>query len=616
MFIYCYGTEDEQVRERTHLQASRQGEKETIKEEDGQGGEVMLEEGYVEELMHLINSVAMQQEERIVSYNYLAMARIFALLVDKGEMAEYFTRRMYFLRLLQQFSINGKVDMEQLKEQGRMDAGLLARHPLLQSCLTELRILSCLDRPAMNPFLWEVAANGADYERLSGLARLSLAYNLLDGFDMQEERQAIRLKVRGLVNLEEKEPEIYTFGEESQHVEFKASYAYPPENGFRADLPRQSQRIMEVICGFLNAEGGTLYLGVNDYGTANGLDMDLAYFGSKDRYDRHIRTNIVDTMGPEANSCVSVDYPDAGDKFVYALRIEPCPHPVKCNGAYFQRQGTSTWRLEGEALNAFLQSRRAKAASLPAKKEKAADPEAGAPAGTPVTPDPSASLPPRPSAGTGTAGTAAAAGEEEAYLPYSIPTSRLRRNVTHSYEEGYGEGVVAYLHLLDNSGYMLTGEEIWCDVLLTLSIREEEADGYLVLVYESGRVLKVPMQELLERTEGREYKRFGSERVIFASPAQKDDALLLVQRELPDRLGFRMDDLEQIKESGMRSKGEPVTSVEPAGVLMCEIIPAGEKPRFQRICNLRRTSIGPNLITEWGRPEQEEFRKLGIPLRF
>lgn len=589
--------------------ADRVYEEEEEQKKDEQNAEVMLEESYVTELMYIIDQVALLEEERVNTYNYLAMARILALLTGQPEMADYYTRRMKFIYLLQQFVINGRVDMEQLREQGNVSPEMLQRYPLLQNRLAELRIVSCLNHPERNGFLWNVIEKAVGYKRLPELARLVLACNLLDGFELYSQQLDIRAKVREQLKLEVEEPVSYSFGEESQEVEFKSSIVYPPENGMRPDLARQTQKIMEVICGFLNAGGGTLYVGVNDKGVANGLDEDIAYFqGEKDKYDVYIRNQIVYSLGNEANSCISVFYPEAGNKLVYAMHIEPCPHPVKCNGIYYQRQGTSTWPLQGEARAAFLESRAerggktAAATTVPADKPQAVKTDSPTAAGTPPSGKPER--------------TQAPAAVEEAQM-FSISTSQLRPNAVHSYQEGYGENVLAYLHLLKGNGYMLTNEETWRgDVQLSLAIHEGEKSGYLVIVYESGRALRVPMAELLERTGGREYKRFSQEKTVFACPAAEDDGLLIVLRDMQERPAFRMDDVGGLKESNMLSKGEFITKVQASGVLQCEIIRSGDKPRFKRIANLKPTSIGPNLTSEWGTPEQQEFKALGIRLCF
>ena len=568
-------------------------EEEEVDKEDS-STEAMLEDSYMMELIYIIDSVGMLEKDRKDTYNYLAMARIMALLSGQDDMADYYAEHMKFIRMLQQFAINGRLDMEQLQEQESVDENLLRNYPLLQTLLAEVRVVGCLDRPEKNEYLWNVS-RAEEYKQLSGLAQLVLAYNMLENFNLSAHQSEIRKKMMEQLHLDIDVPVVYSFGQESQHVEFKTSIVYPPKNGMRPFLTKQTQEVMQVICGFLNAEGGTLYLGVNNQGAAEGLSDDIAYFqDSKDKFDLHVRNSIVASMGLEANAGISASYLQAGDRLAYALNIKPCPHPVKCNGIYYQRQGTSTWVLQGDALEAFIGSR--------SEEEKAVVP-AGFPIASPIE------LP----AGTSVEETLA----EEVEPIFQIATDQLRSNVVHSYEEGYGENTIVYLHLLESNNYMITHDESWRnDIMLSLAIHDDEKDGYLVIVYESGRVLKVLINELLGRIENHEYKRFAQEKVPFACPAAKGTGVLLVLNDMQGKPVFRLEDLSCIKESNMLSKGEFTTHVQFAGVLQCGLIPAADREKFKRISDQKSTYLGPNLMTEWGIPEREEFRKMGFRLMF
>ena len=93
-------------------------------------------------------------------------------------------------------------------------------------------------------------------------------------------------------------PKIYSFGEETQQREFKTSIVFPPNNNMRADIKQQTFNVMKVICGMANSYGGTVYLGVQDTGTARGLEEDLKFFGdNRDKYDLHVRNSIHEALG-------------------------------------------------------------------------------------------------------------------------------------------------------------------------------------------------------------------------------------------------------------------------------------------------------------------------------
>ena len=64
---------------------------------------------------------------------------------------------------------------------------------------------------------------------------------------------------------------------EGQKVEFKTSAFYAP--GEQNPCIRQMRTIAETVAAFMNAEGGTLYIGVADNGTIYGIGGDLDVLG-------------------------------------------------------------------------------------------------------------------------------------------------------------------------------------------------------------------------------------------------------------------------------------------------------------------------------------------------
>ena len=59
----------------------------------------------------------------------------------------------------------------------------------------------------------------------------------------------------------------------------------------RVDIKAQRLKIMQEICAFLNAEGGTLYIGVSDIGYEMGIDEDLKhplFSRSRDKYKVYV----------------------------------------------------------------------------------------------------------------------------------------------------------------------------------------------------------------------------------------------------------------------------------------------------------------------------------------
>ena len=135
---------------------------------------------------------------------------------------------------------------------------------------------------------------------------------------------------------------------------------------------------------------------------------------------------------------------------------------------------------------------------------------------------------------------------ESAPITDYIQTSRLRNNALHDYEEGY-RPVTAVICLIDTDEYKLLYEDDWQDYRLKLAVHEDEEEGWLIMVYESGRVCKVSMAELLQRERGRVFKRYAGEKLIFASIATDEDSVCVGFVDSKNNRYVRFDDVDRFE---------------------------------------------------------------------
>ncbi len=92
--------------------------------------------------------------------------------------------------------------------------------------------------------------------------------------------------------------------------------------------------------------------------------------------------------------------------------------------------------------------------------------------------------------------------------------------------------------------------------LLTLTVLAHEEKGYLVLGYDNGHVVKASVEELLDYQE-REYSRYGESKLIFATIANEDDAVLTISKENKSRpkIVMRADNLSKFEEARLLDSG-------------------------------------------------------------
>ena len=100
---------------------------------------------------------------------------------------------------------------------------------------------------------------------------------------------------------------------------------------------------LKWICGFANAQGGTLYIGVND-------DKQIIGVKNSKQLMEDIPNKIVATMGivPDVNLLTE------GDKDYIQIVVEQSNMPIAYKGQYHYRSGSTKQELKGIALQQFL----------------------------------------------------------------------------------------------------------------------------------------------------------------------------------------------------------------------------------------------------------------------
>ncbi len=97
------------------------------------------------------------------------------------------------------------------------------------------------------------------------------------------------------------------------------------------------------ICGFANAQGGRLYIGIDDKGVVCGVS------GVKKLLE-DIPNKVRDMMG----ILVDVNLKDKNGKQYIEIITDAYPYPISYRGKYYQRSGATNQEIKGGALDRFL----------------------------------------------------------------------------------------------------------------------------------------------------------------------------------------------------------------------------------------------------------------------
>ena len=116
---------------------------------------------------------------------------------------------------------------------------------------------------------------------------------------------------------------------ESATVEFKSSVRWDMrENRLNEPL---KYSVIKTVAAFLNSNGGTLLIGVDDERKVVGLKGDYSQFkksDSRDAFENWMTTQFIDQFGKPATRLYSITFHEVGGHDVCRIETQPSPSPV------------------------------------------------------------------------------------------------------------------------------------------------------------------------------------------------------------------------------------------------------------------------------------------------
>lgn len=121
---------------------------------------------------------------------------------------------------------------------------------------------------------------------------------------------------------------------ETQNIEYKSSWR---------------DEYLKWICGFANANGGTIFIGKDDYGKTIGIS-------DAKKLLEEIPNKVKDVLG----ILVDVNLHETTEGDYLEIIVESYPNPVNYKGQYHYRSGATKQELRGIALDKFLLQKQGK----------------------------------------------------------------------------------------------------------------------------------------------------------------------------------------------------------------------------------------------------------------
>lgn len=538
--------------------------------------EEVMDKTTVKEIISILDRMAVLMSARYETYNFLAVSGILSRMIGDHKRIDYYRKRKSILLIFDEYERNGKVDEQTLlKIKSDADNDLVDGDSVINNHITLFTILKAIEDKSNFEELYDIykRSNGSDVINKACSAAMTLL--LMSDFNLPEAKKQIFDALNAEVGVKVKTTDRKDYGRETQTVEFKTSLIYPAGNRMRPYPRLQEIEIMKVICSFLNSdEGGTLYIGVNNYGVACGLDDDFKYLGSKnlESYGLKIHHTVFTCLGAlAADCCKHSDWEKADGYDVFKMTIEPCERLVAYNGKYYVRFNTEKRIIKEEDLDE-IRKRHSEAYT---KWKKNHDEQIAAESQEQQS----------------IATTETIKSESKPLLHYqNIATSVWRRNIVMPHEEGCGVGVCAFLHFYENNLFRVTEDGVYDEVQLSLAISDTEADGYVVVAYKSGKILVVETSKIINLQHDKMYKRCNTEEAVFACPARKGDAVLTVWSGPKNETSIRIDDLTALVENhhgdSLSSTGKLINEYLPEdGLVRTEIVKEEDLISFNRFRN-------------------------------
>ena len=150
--------------------------------------------------------------------------------------------------------------------------------------------------------------------------------------------------------------DIITQGE-GPNVEFKSTFQWDVRENKRN--PALRHEVLKTLVAFMNSDGGTLLVGVEDSGQIFGLDRDLEFtHNSEDLFLNMFSSVIIEYVGVEFSNLVETIIESVNGSRICVVNVSKSTNPVFLSGSggseFFVRVANTSRQLDPEQTMLFL----------------------------------------------------------------------------------------------------------------------------------------------------------------------------------------------------------------------------------------------------------------------
>jgi hypothetical protein len=144
---------------------------------------------------------------------------------------------------------------------------------------------------------------------------------------------------------------------EGSTIEFKETLEYDVKTNKNSKDVLLSA--LKTIAGFLNFNGGTMLIGVNDSREIKGIERDLSTMkhGNNDRFELKIRNCLKDRFSPQLIGKVKISFEKFTEGIICRVDVPANKDIIHLDGDIYVRDGNTTQKPEGQHRTDWIQQR-------------------------------------------------------------------------------------------------------------------------------------------------------------------------------------------------------------------------------------------------------------------
>ena len=157
----------------------------------------------------------------------------------------------------------------------------------------------------------------------------------------------------GAISVEER---ILSGESESQEFKKSARWSFNTDNKFKSEMI-----IVKTVAGFLNRNGGSLFIGVADDCSIVGLEADYETLSKSnpDGYELFLSQLISNSISGPANASCRIIFHELNGKDVCEIQVSPSPQPVFSSTPGNPKMHTEFWLREGNRTVQYMGEKQA-----------------------------------------------------------------------------------------------------------------------------------------------------------------------------------------------------------------------------------------------------------------